>query len=53
MSKIMPYLWRLNNWLDKKAIHIRAWLDAVTDEPERPYEEPDVVEMLWKARCKG
>lgn len=51
MSKIMPILWRVNNWIDKKAIHIRAWLQAVTDEQDKPYGEDDVIERLWRARC--
>jgi hypothetical protein len=50
LRKLMPHLWRLNNWIDKKVLHITAWLRAVTDEPDRPYED-DVIEMLWKARC--
>ena len=52
LNKLMPHLWRLNNLIDRKAIHIKAWLTAVTDEPDRPYEEPDIVEMLWKERCR-
>ena len=50
MEKVMPMLWRLNNWIDKKVLHITAWLAVVTDEPDRPYED-DVIERLWKARC--
>ena len=52
LNKLMPHLWRLNNMIDRKAIHIKAWLTSVTDEPDRPYEEPDIVEMLWKERCR-
>ena len=33
LNKLMPHLWRLNNLIDRKAIHIKAWLTAVTDEP--------------------
>ena len=51
MSRLMPYLWRMNNWIDKKILHITAWLRAVTDEGDSPYDEPDIIEMLWKARC--
>ena len=52
LNKLMPHLWRLYNLIDRKAIHIKAWLTAVTDEPDRPYGEDDVIERLWRARCK-
>lgn len=51
LGKIMPYLWRMDNWIDRKAIHIKAWFSAITDEPDRPYGEDDIIERLWRARC--
>jgi hypothetical protein len=51
MDKIMPYLWRLNNWIDKKVLHIRAWLTAALDGGEWDTDmDNDIIAKMWKER---
>ena len=49
----MPYLWRWNNWIDKKVTHIKAWLTAAIDGEWDDELDDDIIEKMWKARCKG
>ena len=53
MTKIMPYLWRWNNWIDKKVIHIKAWFTAAIDGEWDEELDDDIIEKMWRARCKG
>ena len=53
MTKIMPYLWRWNNWVDKKITHIKAWFTAAIDGEWDDDLDDDIIEKMWKARCKG
>ena len=51
LSKVMPYLWRLNNWIDNKVIHTRAWLTAALDGGEWDTAmDNDIIAMLWKEK---
>jgi hypothetical protein len=50
-KKAMGLLWRLNNWIDKKAIHIRAWLTAALDSGEWDTDmDNDIIAKMWKER---
>lgn len=53
MTKIMPYLWRWNNWIDKKVTHIKAWFTAAIDGEWDDDLDDDIIEKMWRARCKG
>lgn len=50
LSKIMPFLWQWNNWVDTKAIHIRAWLTAELDGDWDESLDGDVIEKMWKEK---
>ena len=52
MTKIMPFLWRWNNWIDKKVIHIKAWFTAAIDGEWDEDLDDDIIEKMWRARCK-
>jgi hypothetical protein len=50
-KKAMGLLWRLNNWIDNKGIHIRAWLTAVLDSGEWDTDmDNDIIAKMWKER---
>ena len=53
MTKIMPFLWRWNNWVDKKVTHIKAWFTAAIDGEWDDDLDDDIIEKMWRARCKG
>lgn len=49
LNKVMPYLWRLNNWIDNKVIHTRAWLTAALDGGEWDTDmDNDIIAKMWK-----
>ena len=50
LSKIMPFLWRWNNWVDTEVIHIRAWLAAELDGDWDESLDGDVIEKMWKEK---
>jgi hypothetical protein len=51
LDKMMPYLWRLNNWIDNKAIHIRAWFTAALDGGEWDTDmDNDIIAKMWKEK---
>lgn len=52
MTKIMPYLWRWNNWIDKKVTHIKAWFTAAIDGEWDDDLDDDIIEKMWKERCR-
>jgi hypothetical protein len=50
-KKAMGLLWRLNNWIDKKVLHIRAWLTAALDSGEWDTDmDNDIIAKMWKER---
>jgi hypothetical protein len=50
-KKAMGLLWRLNNWIDNKTIHIRAWLTAKLDGGEWDTDmDNDIIAKMWKER---
>ena len=53
MTKIMPFLWRWNNWVDKKVTHIKAWFTAAIDGEWDDDLDDDIIEKMWRTRCKG
>jgi hypothetical protein len=50
-KKAMGLLWRFNNWIDNKAIHIRAWLTATLDDGEWDTDmDNDIIVKMWKEK---
>jgi hypothetical protein len=50
-KKAMGLLWRLNNWIDNKVIHTRAWLTAALDDGEWDTDmDNDIIAKMWKEK---
>ena len=50
-KKAMGLLWRLNNWIDNKVIHTRAWLTAALDGGEWDTDmDNDIIAKMWKEK---
>ena len=50
-KKAMGLLWRLNNWIDNKVIHTRAWLTVALDGGEWDTDmDNDIIAKMWKEK---